>query len=174
VDQLPPAVMVWPDPKPQPEDPKVVEARAKVKGLERQYEANIIEEAHAKIEQMKRDGVTLRTGPPSDAPVPFLDLKADKNSKLPRLSVLSDFPQQYQRPARTVAAIVAKFGLNPDEYYVEVQAHEGDGLLHFQLWHQSALKQRDDSNLLGDPSGKCRTVLYDPHYDWVTKIYGWK
>ena len=99
---------------------------------------------------------------------------AEKNAKLARLSVPGDFPQEYQKPSQAVAAAVAKVGLNPDEYYAEVEAYHGDGLLHFELWHQSALKQRDDTNVRGDPSGKCRTVLYDPDHDRVTKIYGWK
>ena len=101
-------------------------------------------------------------------------LAAERNATLARLSVPSDFPQQYQKASRTVATAVTKGGLNPSEYYAEVGSNHGDGLLHFELWHQSALKQRDDLSTLGDPSGKCRTVLYDPEHDRVTKIYGWK
>jgi hypothetical protein len=100
---------------------------------------------------------------------------AEKKATLPRLSVPTEFPQQYQKAARTVAAAVAKEGLNPSEYFVEIEAWHGDGLLHFELWHESAMKYRGDLTILGDPSnGKCRTVLYDPDHDRVTKIYGWK
>jgi hypothetical protein len=98
----------------------------------------------------------------------------EKKAEMPRLSVPSDFPQEYQKPARTVATAVIKAGLVPAEYFVEIEAWHGDGLLHFELWHESALKQRDDPNLRGDPSGRCRTVLYDPDHDGVTKIYGWR
>jgi hypothetical protein len=99
---------------------------------------------------------------------------ADKYATLPRLSVPGDFPRQYQKAARTVASAVVKMGLNPDEYFADVDTAHGDGLFHFDLWHESALKQRNDPTVLGDPTGKCRTVLYDPDHDRVTKIYGWK
>ena len=100
---------------------------------------------------------------------------AEKKAALPRLSVPGDFPQQYQKAARTVAAAVAKDGLNPSEYFAAIETWHGDGLLHFELWHESVIEKRGDPNILGDPSnGKCRTVLYDPEHDRVTKIYGWK
>src|SRR5579863_5232418 len=98
----------------------------------------------------------------------------DSKATLPRLSVPSDFPQQYQKASRTVAAAVVKAGLKPAEYLVEIEAWHGDGMLHFELWHESALKQRDDPHFRGDPSGKCRTVLYDSDHDRVAEIYGWR
>ena len=101
-------------------------------------------------------------------------IAAERSVSLTPLSVPNNFPLEYQKASKAVAAAVAKAGLNPNEYYVAIGANHSDGLLHFELWHRSALKQRDDPNILGDPSGKCRTVLYDPKGERVTKIYGWK
>lgn len=174
VDQLPPAALVWPDPKPAPVDPDIAEAQKRVEELKKQRGAIARAEAESMIEQMKRAGGTSHPAAlePFAGVTPLSDLKVDRSLLPPRLSEPDEFPPVYRAAARNIATTVARFGLKPDEYYVEIEVHHEDGL-HFLLWHKSALKQRGDPRVHGDPSRKCYTVLYDGRYGWVTNIYGW-
>jgi hypothetical protein len=90
------------------------------------------------------------------------------------LTVREEFPVEYQKAASAVIAAIAKEGLAPREYSAAVQSREGGKILEFALWHDTALKQREAPSVRGDPSGKCRTVLYDVKKEAVTKIYGWR
>jgi hypothetical protein len=90
------------------------------------------------------------------------------------LTVNEVFPSEYQKAALAVVFAVSKEGLKPREYSAEVASRDGGKILEFTLWHDSALKQREAPSVRGDPSGKCRTALYDVEKRKVTKIYGWR
>jgi hypothetical protein len=100
---------------------------------------------------------------------------AEKTPQLPRLTVKAEFPLQYQKASQTVARAIAGSGLHPEEYFADVSVRDGGKILDFELWHETALQQRGSGRGgFGDPSGKCRTALYDPERDEVTKIYSWR
>ena len=69
---------------------------------------------------------------------------------------------------------IADKGLHPEEYFADVSVRDGGKIFDFELWHESALKQRDGPTVFGDPTGKCRTALYDVENDRITKIYSWR
>jgi hypothetical protein len=99
---------------------------------------------------------------------------AEESRTLYPLTVNEAFPPEYQKAALEVVFAVSKEGLKPREYSAEVARRDGDKTLEFTLWHDSALKQRKSPSVFGDPSGKCRTAIYDVAKSKVTKIYGWR
>jgi hypothetical protein len=99
---------------------------------------------------------------------------AGESRTLYPLTVNEGFPPEYRKGALAVVSAMSKQGLKPREYSADVAAREGGRVLEFTLWHDSALKQREVPSVLGDPTGKCRTVFYDLKKGAVTKIYGWR
>jgi hypothetical protein len=47
----------------------------------------------------------------------------------------------------------------PEEFYADVKP-DGHGVLVFHLWHKSALPI-ENMDVVGNPGGKCRDVIYD-------------
>lgn len=99
---------------------------------------------------------------------------AEKKGGLIALADAEALPKDQQEAQAAVVAAIEREGMKPAEYFAEVESKEHGKVLAFQLWHESALKQRGDPSTRGDPSGKCRTALYDLSTKKVTKIYGWR
>jgi hypothetical protein len=97
-----------------------------------------------------------------------------RNPKLPRLDQVDGFPALYRDAALNIAAAVRQEGLNPSEYLTEVRVEEAGHILRFELWHESVVGAHYDPGTKGDPSHKCRTVLYDSVKGAVTSISGWR
>jgi hypothetical protein len=99
---------------------------------------------------------------------------APEHADLLPLTVIDVWPEQYLEARVRVATALLDHKLEPREYYAEVEAHPKEGAFEFHLWHESALENRDRTDIRGDPTGKCRTVIYDTSAKKVVQIYGWK
>ena len=101
-------------------------------------------------------------------------MEQQHRSTLLNLSVADGFPESMQDARSAVATAITRQGMDPREYYADIEPSSREKTLIFYLWHETALKQREDFSIKGDPSGKCRTVIYDPEKKSVIKIYGWR
>ena len=98
-------------------------------------------------------------------------IAAEKKVAPFQLSVISAFPQEYQKAASAVGVAIRKDGLNPEEYFADVRVQKGSNILVFALCHKSEFEEKDRPLMVGDPCGKCRSVHYDIRKGKVTKIY---
>jgi hypothetical protein len=97
-----------------------------------------------------------------------------RNPKIPRLDQTKLFPALYRDASVAVAAAISKEGLRAADYYVELRVQDAGRILNFSLWHESVVGVNYDVHVRGDPSGKCRTVLFDSVDGVVTTISGWR
>ena len=99
---------------------------------------------------------------------------SEKKSGLWSLEAADAFPREFQQAQPAIIAAIEREGLKPSEYFVEPEPHRTGAVWEFSLWHRTALSQRRNPQIRGDPTGKCRTVAYDPATKSVTQIYGWR
>jgi hypothetical protein len=86
---------------------------------------------------------------------------------------LSDIWREEHQAARSaVIFALRENGLDPREYYAEVSSGP-DEKYSVCLWHESALINRG-AGIRGDPTGKCRTVVYDGKAQKISSISGWR
>jgi len=92
--------------------------------------------------------------------------------KLPTLGELNRFKPGYQKAVLAVAESIKAAGERPEEFRVAIN-EEGNDLLVFELWHKSALTFKN-RNVVGNPGGKCRTVIYRISSNQVTSTRFWQ
>jgi len=136
--------------------------------MRRDYEYRGIETPH------ERPPKRLAASTPDIGWYPNIQCRDWTAPDVPRLNETEKFPAIFRDASRAVAAALQREGLIPSEYYVEVNHTEYGSHLKFDLWHESVVGSHYSPKVTGDPSGKCRTVIYDPVAGAVTKIHGWR
>jgi hypothetical protein len=92
-------------------------------------------------------------------------------ASLPRLDELAQPSASQASIAQAVCLAIRQQGERPDEFFADVK--EGaDGNIVFHLWHRNAFPL--NTNVVGNPGGKCRDVYFDKSTQRVTKILFWK
>jgi hypothetical protein len=81
-------------------------------------------------------------------------------------------PEPFREAAPAVMAAVSKEGLNPDRYFIQLEYGAEKKELEFLLWDVGVFPL--DPGVKGDPTGKCRTVKYDPERKAIIRVYGWQ
>ena len=90
---------------------------------------------------------------------------------------LRDLPEKYLEATQAVTVVLVGEGEDPKEFRTEVR--EDGKLWIFQLWHIGALVEMrkakaKDSAALGNPGGKCRTIVYDLKNGTASKSCFWQ
>jgi hypothetical protein len=88
---------------------------------------------------------------------------------------LADLWPNDQKEARSAAIIaLTDASLSSEEYYAEVEKVPDEHTFKLHLWHESALKYRGDRGVRGDPTRKCRTLVFDTESKKITAISLWR
>jgi hypothetical protein len=83
------------------------------------------------------------------------------------------FAADCREAVRSVAASLTENGERPEEFHADVERKEDGQILIFHLWHESAFEPQN-SNVVGNPGGKCRDVQYDVRQRKVTQTLFWQ
>jgi hypothetical protein len=87
-----------------------------------------------------------------------------------RLTYLEGFAE-HKEAAKAVAAHMKSKGEDPSEFYCE-GVKEEEGMLVFPLSDRAAFKVA--GRVMGNPTGRCRDVYYDPRAKKVAKELFWR
>lgn len=96
-----------------------------------------------------------------------------RESKLIPLTSIDSWPADQLDARRALVAAVENAKLQPREYFAERGAALRDGKHEYHLWHETALKNTE-TGVMGDPTGRCRTAVYDPSSRSVERMYRWR
>lgn len=84
-----------------------------------------------------------------------------------------NLPENWIQPVREAISYLQQEGENPSFFSFDLQEIPERNELMIDLWHKDRLLPKYKGTR-GDPTGKCRTLIFDRRRNKVTKVSFWK
>lgn len=88
--------------------------------------------------------------------------------QMEKLYRLDHYKKKYPDAVAKVSDMLEKEGEKAAHFYAQIEQVNREGILIFQLWHQDGWLAKKSKNevIVGNPSGRCRTI----HYNTKTQL----